>query len=74
MPAKEAVYRAMKFFFYAYSLKTPIHLVVKQIQWEKPVHGWVKLNTDGSSLGNLGLAGEGRDIWDSEGAWIVGVF
>ena len=33
---------------------------------------WVKLNTDGSSLGNPGLAGGGGVIHDIEGAWIMG--
>ena len=33
---------------------------------------WVKLNTDGSSLGNPGLAGGGGVIRDIEGAWIMG--
>ena len=32
----------------------------------------VKLNTDGSSLGNPGLAGGGGLIRDEEGKWIAG--
>ena len=48
--------------------KTPSQLVVKQIRWERPSHGWVKLNTDGSSLGNPGPAGGGGVIHDEEGA------
>ena len=54
------------------SQKTPSQLLVKQIQWKRPSHGWVKLNTDGSSLGNPGPAGGGGVIRDEEGAWIVG--
>ena len=72
MLAKEAVQRAMKIFFFAYFLKTPTHLAMKQIQWEKLACGWAKLNTDGSSLGNPGPAGRGGVIRDIEGAWIMG--
>ena len=54
------------------SQKTPSQLLVKQIQWKRPSHGWVKLNTYGSSLGNPGPAGGGGVIRDEEGAWIVG--
>jgi len=32
----------------------------------------MKLNTDGSSLGNLGLAGGGGVVQDWTGRWIVG--
>lgn len=46
--------------------------IVKQIKWERPARGWVKLNTDGSSLGNPSLAGGGGVIQDEEGNWIVG--
>ena len=61
----------MKIFFFAYFLKTPTHLAMKQIQWEKLACGWAKLNTDGSSLGNPRPAGGGV-IRDIEGAWIMG--
>lgn len=52
--------------------KIASQLIAKQIRWEKPGRGWVKLNTDGSSLGNPGLAGGGGLIRDEEGAWVVG--
>lgn len=42
------------------------------ICWEKPCSGWFKLNTDGSSLGNPGLAGGGGLIRDENGDWVVG--
>ena len=71
MLAKVVVQRAMKFFFYAYSPKTPTHLAVKLIRGEKLAHGWVKLNTDESSLGNPRPVGGGV-IRDIEGAWIMG--
>lgn len=36
----------------------------RRIRWEKPTQGWLKLNTDGYSSGNPGLAGCGGVIWD----------
>lgn len=33
--------------------------------------GWLKLNTDGSSLGNLGLAAGGGVIRDENGNWVM---
>lgn len=36
------------------------------VHWSKPSNTWVKLNSDGSSLQNLGVVGGGgiiRDIW-----------
>ena len=32
----------------------------------------MKLNTNGSSLGNLGIAGGGGVIQDKSGRWVVG--
>ena len=42
----------------------------RRIKWERPLRGWCKLNTDGSSLGNPGAAGGGGVIRDALGAWI----
>ena len=43
-----------------------------QVRWEKPSLGWVKLNTDGSSLGNPGRDSGGGLIRDSNGKWMTG--
>ena len=43
---------------------------VKRIRWEKPPVGWMKLNTDGSVFGSLGVVGCGRVIRDDSGNWI----
>lgn len=40
--------------------------------WAKPEVGWMKLNRDGSSLGNPGLAGGRGLIRNEEGRWVVG--
>ena len=55
-------------------MKTKIHLskICVPVAWQKPPAGWVKLNTDGSALGNPGRAGGGGVIQDHLGHWIKG--
>ena len=65
--AKEIVQRAFEYNFYAVPAKEPIVKIVRPIQWSKPEASWLKLNTDGSSLGNPGLAGGGGLIRNEEG-------
>ena len=43
---------------------------VKRIRWEKPPIGWMKLNTDGSVIGSMGVASYGGVIRDDCGNWI----
>ena len=45
---------------------------VIQVAWEKPPMGWMKLNSNGSALGNPGKAGEGGLIHDHQGNWVRG--
>ncbi|KAF7808414.1 Retrovirus-related Pol polyprotein from transposon TNT 1-94 [Senna tora] len=42
------------------------------ISWCRPDQGYIKLNTDGSSIGNLGPAGMGGLFSDSNGEWLCG--
>ena len=42
------------------------------VKWTPPSLGWAKLNTDGSSRGNPGIAGGGGVIRDSFGVWVGG--
>lgn len=42
------------------------------IRWLKPPMNWLKLNTDGVSLGNPGKAGGGGVIRDSASRWVKG--
>ncbi|KAK9999219.1 hypothetical protein SO802_018822 [Lithocarpus litseifolius] len=44
----------------------------RSVRWLRPSPGWVRLNTDGSSLGNPGKAGGGGLIRDENGSWIKG--
>ena len=49
-----------------------IRRCVKRIRWEKPPVGWMKLNTDGSVFGSLGVVGCGGVIRDDCGNWLSG--
>lgn len=46
--------------------------VEKLIAWVRPDYGWTKLNTDGASHGNAGLATAGGVLRDSDGQWCGG--
>ena len=45
---------------------------MKEVRWEKPPDGWSKLNTDGSVLGSMGIAGCGGIVRNNQGGWVVG--
>ena len=47
-------------------------MVLRQVKWEKPELGWLKLNTDGSWNAASGKAIGGGLIRDSLGNWVVG--
>lgn len=51
-------------------LTTPKQL--RLVAWEPPDLGVVKINTDGASLGNPGVAGAGGLLRDGTGKWLVG--
>jgi hypothetical protein len=56
-----------------FSLPQQVDKLVKTssfIGWTPPPFGFFKLNTDGSALGNLGIASVGDLIRDSDGRWI----
>ncbi|XP_058082487.1 uncharacterized protein LOC131230607 [Magnolia sinica] len=40
------------------------------VRWQRPPAGWVRLNVDGSSLGNLGPSGGGGLCRDSSGGFL----
>lgn len=42
------------------------------IHWTCPAEGWLKLNVDGSSLGNPGPSGAGGLLRDQSGVWKIG--
>ena len=46
--------------------------VERRISWTRPQEGWFKLNTDGASRGNLGLATAGGVLRNNDGEWCSG--
>lgn len=47
-------------------------MITRQIRWEKPASGWLKLNTDWSFDDLLGNAGGGGLIKYEQGNWVAG--
>ena len=64
--------QASEFFLCASQPTRNNRLVLRQIWWEKPDLGWLKLNTDASSNAALGLAAGGGLIRDASGNWVIG--
>ena len=64
--------RAMEFSFCASNSIKPSSMVMKQVRWEKPQGGWVKLNTDGASGSDVDRLGCGGIIRDENRQWITG--
>ncbi|KAL4359579.1 hypothetical protein AHAS_Ahas08G0091500 [Arachis hypogaea] len=46
--------------------------IERNVQWNPPPAGWIKLNSDGTTQGNLGTIGCGGILRDEEGRWIAG--
>nr|POF16994.1 putative ribonuclease h protein [Quercus suber] len=70
--AKEIIQRAFKYNLCVAPTKVPMCRVATPVQRFKPKAGWMKLNTDGSSLGNPSMVGGGGLIRNEEGRWVVG--
>ena len=70
--AAHIISQASDFYWCAAEWKKANSFIMKNIRWERPSSGWRKLNTDGSSLGNPGLAGGGGVIREESGNWVVG--
>ena len=68
----EVLSRAIGYAYIGINSKQARSQVKIQVRWSLPPLNWYKLNSDGSSLGNLGLAGGGGLIWDDKGDWIKG--
>ena len=70
--AEEIVNQGMEFLYCADSPRDLTCSIIKRVRWEKPQVVWKKLNTDGASKGNPGLAGCGGVVRDENGGWIAG--
>ncbi|KAK9993202.1 hypothetical protein SO802_022905 [Lithocarpus litseifolius] len=64
--------RATEFLYLGINRKQIRTKHIIQVRWHYPPPNWFKLNTDGSSLGNLGLAGGGGLIRSEKGEWVKG--
>ncbi len=67
-----AISYASEFFYLIGNYSKVKNMISTLIKWASPSLGWFKLNTDGSSLGNLGLAGGGGVIRGHVGDWVGG--
>ena len=68
----EAMFQVLEFLHCVLNPKIARSRRVIQIRWEKPSLGWVRLNIDGSVLGNPGRAGCGGIIQNDRGEWLGG--
>ena len=67
-----AISYASKFFYLIGNCSKEKTRISTPIKWVSPPLGWFKLNTDGSLLGNPGLAGGGGVICNHLGEWVGG--
>jgi ribonuclease HI len=71
-PVVNAISHASEFFYLVGSYSKVKTKISTPIKWVAPPVGWFKLNKDGSSLGNPGLAGGGGVIRNHVGDWVGG--
>ena len=62
----------IKFYYLACPAKNITIEIPRIIKWIVPSEPFIKLNTDGSSLGNPGLAGASGILHDYLGNWVSG--
>ena len=67
---RETMAKASEFLYLRMIEKHNPVMVKIQVQWLPPPVNWVKLNLDGSSMGNPGLASGGGLIRNERGEWI----
>jgi ribonuclease HI len=71
-PVINAISYASEYFYLIGNCSKEKTRISIPIKWVSPPLGWFKLNTDGSSLGNPGLAGGGGVICNHVGEWVGG--
>lgn len=57
--AAEILNHTMEYVHCTTSPRWPLQKIIQRIRWVRPPEGWTKLNTDGSAITNLGMAGCG---------------
>ena len=68
----ETISKATEFVFLGLENKHHTHQTIIRVKWIALLMNWYKVNSNGSSLGNLGLAGKGGLIRNDRGEWIRG--
>ncbi|KAF7827457.1 ribonuclease H [Senna tora] len=53
---------------------TPNTKLVISVAWEKPLNGWVKINSDSSVKNDSHSGGFGALVHDENGCWVQGVY
>ena len=64
--------KAIEFAFLGANDRPGGHHTTIKINWHHLLKNWVKLNTNGFSIGNLGLSGGGGLIRNTKGEWVRG--
>ena len=64
--------QAMEYVLCATQPRRNNYMAIRQVRWEKPSLGWVKLNIDRSFDASLGSVGGGGLIRDDRGNWVMG--
>ena len=70
--SKKIMNQTLEFFYCVQSPRNPSHKALKAIQWERPLAGWKKFNTDGSCLSGSNRAGCGGLVRDEHSSWVGG--
>ena len=68
----KVIIKAVEFAFLGVNGRNVRVKTIIQVRWTSPLVQWVKLNSDGSSMGNPGRAGGGGIIRNAKGKWIKG--
>lgn len=68
---KRCIQGSAKFFSIGLEAKIKTPKTIVPVGWEKPPMGWMKLNLDGSTLGNSGRVGRGGKI-NTHPRWKLG--
>ena len=69
--ANMIIMQATEFFHCVSCQRNNRRLVIKQVRWERPGEGWLKLNTDGVANAMMNSAGAGGVVRDDRGTWVV---
>ena len=70
--ANMIIMQATKFFHCVSDQRNNRRLVIKQVRWERPGEGWLKLNTNGAANAMMNSAGAGGVVRGDKGNWVVG--